>query len=194
MALSNWDCLCINHKGESIDSTFNFGNGISISCYKNWLHIYDEISWDKRSGYVKPMVVNIYEGALVYNRVHILAIRGPQNGVYFVAWKDDWNKKQLKITGVIGCGVYGFSGNRYVGVTKKALRWFSKELNKKENNQGFKYHIYDAPEMFRNMNLLNGTRFNLGDGFFSSNLKTDLQSSKPGKATAPMLIKMLTNS
>ena len=103
MALSNWDTLAVNEKGESTTAVFK-ARGMVIEIYKNWLYI-------KRGK--NQAFAHIEQGKLRLDGVEILAVRGPQQGVYCACWtqtfkklKSGDNKCTVKL--MAGCGVYGF--------------------------------------------------------------------------------------
>jgi hypothetical protein len=214
MALSNWDALMLDEHGLPMSAFWKSDSGVGIEIYKNWIHIHDELAYmESKACYTKPIVMAIQSGELQYKDLHILALRGPQNGVYLVVWKDYYTKDYKKhwVKGVIGCGVYGFAGHRYVGVTKTSIRWFQDEINKKERRYDilpypgrngkikkkkllYDHEIYDVPEEFKKMDLLNAKRYNQGDAFFTAHINTDLQATKPGKAKDTMFSKLLSNT
>lgn len=113
MALSNWDDLAFDLTGQKQQSTFRTPLGIELDIYKNWLYIRDEKAWREGGGYVHPTVMQISQGVVRYHDLNILAARGPQNGVYVLAW----HHTPEDPVGLIGCGVYGYSGDEWVGVT-----------------------------------------------------------------------------
>lgn len=207
MALSNWDTLMIDQDRKPLGGMWKSDSGIGVELYKNWIHVHDEKAYiGDRAHYSKPIIMMIEEGIICYKDIQIIALRGPQNGVYLVTWKHYYSKDYKKhwIKGAIGCGVYGFSGNRYVGVTKGAIRWFTKELKREEvhydtlwssdtrKEKKIKRHhaIYDAPDIFKNMNLIKVQRYNQGDAYIAAHINTPLQNTTPGKAKSTVMSKM----
>jgi hypothetical protein len=180
MALSNWDILMLDEKGKSLPGVWQSSLGLKLEIYKNWLHLHDEKAWYENAGfYSKPIIAKIDSGSYDYKNLHILAIRGPQNGVFVIVWEDFYSKDYKKhwVRGAIGCGVYGYTqgiSGRYIGVTKTSLRWFIKEMHKKD--------FYTIPDVFVNLDLLKGQRYNQGDAFFTCHIGTPLQNTKAGKA------------
>lgn len=126
MALSNWDDWSVDDKGKSCSGEFTSNAGVRIAVYKNWLYVYDEKAWEENSGFAKPVIMNIDEGHLQYKDVHIVAIRGPQEGVFAAVWSGYEHLDNFK--GMIGCGVYGYNGSEWVGVKQETLRWFEGKL------------------------------------------------------------------
>lgn len=116
MALSNWATLALNLDGKRIDTVGTEWPvsklGVRIEIYKNWLYVSDAKAWRDGGTYVEPIVMQINHGELNYLDWHIVAVRGPQQGVFVVATTRDGDK----LTGFVGCGVYGYDDHRWVGV------------------------------------------------------------------------------
>jgi len=191
MALSNYDSLALNEKGEPINGVITSPLGVTVEIYKNWLYIRDNKAWKKNGYFVKPTVMQINSGDITYQDLHILALRGPQGGIYVIVYYMD---KEYNPHGMIGCGVCAYIDDknhrtRFAGVTKKCLSWFKKELNKKQESWGStsawskkkgRYvtthdctmvHVhYDIPDCFRKMSFRNALRFNQGDAFLMAGL------------------------
>lgn len=124
MALSNWDTLAVDQEGKPCGGSFVFPSGISVDIHKNWIYVNDPKAWRKGSGYVEPVVMQVEEGKITYQEIHIQAIRGPKNGIYFTAWHTEYpdykidagnvqiaegSKLQDPVTvGMVGIGCYGF--------------------------------------------------------------------------------------
>jgi hypothetical protein len=84
MALSNWDTMAVNAKGEPTNGVFTSKLGVTVEIYKNWLYLRDEKAWQEGGRFVKSTVGQIESGVLTYKDVSIVAKRGPQGGVYCV--------------------------------------------------------------------------------------------------------------
>jgi hypothetical protein len=148
MALSNWDTLAVDENGESTNGVFISKLGVSVEFYKNWLYVRDEKAWQDGGRFVSPTVMQIEEGTLSYKDVNIVARRGPQNGVYAVIQTtiypptitEDCSKCKVKAKAyrheascpdfvdtkyvvMVGCGVYGYSGEEWVGVTDDSKKF-----------------------------------------------------------------------
>lgn len=97
----------------------------TIEIYKNWLTVTDTRSvvsgrWPrKRTSDVQRLRAHISEGCLQVSGWHITARRGPQNGIYVIAYAadadlvGDWADKAL----LVGCGVAGYTDptEEYIG-------------------------------------------------------------------------------
>ena len=222
MALSNWDTLSVDHSGKPLAGEYKFKNGVTVEFYKNWLYLQDEEAWkDSDASFSKPTIMQIGNGDIVYRGIHIIALRGPQNGVYAVIWHSEYQKQSEDknapyrppiITGMIGCGVYGYSNRKWVGVNKSSIKWFMKEINKQETvcmngseshkdkngkwrikrtKDYYKSPVYDIPDEFKKLDLVNSKRFNQGDMYFKQHLGIALNATKPGKSKPTTFKKLL---
>lgn len=195
MTLSNWDTMTMDVKGKTLPGEWTSPGGVKIEFYKNWIHIHDEKGWqESEASYTKPIVMHVTEGVFHYKDVQVVALRGPQSGIFAAAWHTEYAKQKKgskeyippTITGIIGCGLYGYTNRgRWIGVTKTSLRWFMKQLNKQETSidevsswssdtkkttykkYKTRSHVLDVPDEFRKLNLLTGERYNQGDAFFA---------------------------
>jgi|SRR3990172_460801 len=140
-ALSNWDTLALNEKGEPIAGGVITPAGVRAQFYKNWLYIYDDKGWHEGFGYTRPCVMEIHEGRMQYKDANILAFRGPQNGIYAVVWsgwehfdRDKDKRYGHPLRGMTGCSVYGYSEEteerdaEFVGVLPESIEWFRAKL------------------------------------------------------------------
>lgn len=134
MALSNWDTLAIDLDGNPTNGVFKSQrSGATVELYKNWIYVRDPKAWREGDGrYVNDVVLEIQHGSLCYQNIHIAAMRGPQQGVFVVCWTVDYNEKPAKYEGMIGCGVYGFDNEDWVGVTKESLDFLKEWITKGE--------------------------------------------------------------
>jgi hypothetical protein len=208
MALSNYDTLVIDEKGKSINGVFVSPLGVRVEFYKNWLYVQDERAWQAGGAHVKPTVMEVREGDIKYKDVQILAFRGPQNGIYAVVW--NWDHKKDVTSGMIGCGVYAYSGKKFVGVRKQSARWLRKKLNETytysmlmpvlSKRKGTTYDmkqkdctapLYDVPKEFQGKGLEQGLRFNQGDAYFARASGRSTPASKCGEPSTPILTQML---
>lgn len=160
MALSNWDTLAVNQTGESTNGVFVSPLGVSVEFYKNWLYVRDKQGWNKGGRFVEPTVMQVEHGVLHYKDVSITAIRGPQNGVYAVvqstvypphltedcakckakakAYRHEQNCPDFvdtKYFVMVGCGVYGYSGEDWVGVDDESKKFLVDWIQKSEQEE-----------------------------------------------------------
>lgn len=188
MALSNWDSLGIRVKQQKpIDEVAEYGKitlaDVTIELYKNFLILTDK-TVQMRDPHSHLLRIDM--GELEYKDVNILALRGPQQGIYSIVWTgSEYNNT---IDGAVLCGVYGFNQNdEFVGVTKESLKWFMRQLKA----QGDDSRLF-VPDAFKNLDLTKGKRFNPGDVYLAKGLGLDNDiATEPGKAQEPMIIKML---
>ncbi len=138
MALSNWDTLAIDLDGKPVNGVFvSPKTGIKVELYKNWVYIHDTKGWREGGRFVNDTVAEIQEGDLSIHDIHIRAIRGPQNGIFVACWTVEWPKSETGETkpiykGMIGCGVYGFEGGDWIGVSKESFKFLQDWISKKE--------------------------------------------------------------
>jgi len=160
MALSNWDTLAVDENGESTNGIFTSPNGVSVEFYKNWLYVRDKKGWQEGGRFVEPTVMQVDNGTLSYKDVSICAIRGPQNGVYAVVEstiypphltedcakckakaKSYWHEKNCadfvdtKHLVMIGCGVYGYDGEEWVGVDDESKKFLASWIQKADQDE-----------------------------------------------------------
>ena len=113
MALSNWDTMAFGTDGKPNNGTLmGFQEGTSVSFYKNWLYVHDAKAWHEECGYVKDTVAEISHGDICLSGFHIIAERGPQNGIFAVIVSTKYTgegkgiKRERRIMAGIGCSGY----------------------------------------------------------------------------------------
>jgi len=182
MALSNWDTMAVDLGGNPCGGSFASPQGVTVEFYKNWLYIRDEKAWVEGRSFVKSTVAHVNSGDLSYGDVHIVAVRGPQGGVYAVV-TSGYGEKQI---GMVGCGVYGFDGDEWVGVTAESKEFLQKFLLS-EDQEGFA----EFSDKVRAVKLGGALRFNQGDAYVADRLGEDTPASEPGQAEKPILLQAL---
>jgi len=145
MALSNWDTFAVTHTGEPIRGAFKSPNGIVVEVYKNQLYIHDDQSWTDTRSFTKPVVLEVNSGTLQYKDVHVFAVRGPKNGVYFAVWSTQYHENTKEVvdgiekevyvpptyTGMVGIGCYGYggpAGDDWVGVEQSDIDFLKEQV------------------------------------------------------------------
>jgi hypothetical protein len=179
MALSNWDTLAADEEGKPSNGALISPLGVVVDIYKNWIYVHDERAWAEGGSFVKPTVMQIEVGDVRYKDVSILARRGPQEGVYVVVVSD---RKAM-----VGCGVYGYDGDTWVGVKPESVAWFADEL-RKEVQAGDS--VLDE-ETLKKIDLLNTPRWNQGDVYLAKRLGVDVPMTGAGNAAEPIFTKLL---
>jgi hypothetical protein len=185
MALSDYVVLSQDERGKAIEGRIVSPMGIGVVIYKNGLYVQDMKSWRSTSPFASPTVMAIRQCRLIYQDMTILALRGPQDGVYVVAWHTD---SLGRPHGMIGCGTESHivdrdHRHRDTGITKGSLAWFRKELHRKEEawwTMGTKdpgsrkwilvphvthQEVHDVPDCFREARLGRSRGYNQGDMF-----------------------------
>lgn len=204
MALSNWDHFGITNTGE-FASSVKSNLGYSIELYKNWLYVRDPQAWQEGAGYISPIVMEIREGDFNYKQHRIIAKRGPQNGIFTVILKPYADTPEI----FVGCGVYGYEGDQWVGVNAESMKFLEDWINENSTmsrEEAIKLlnawqfenpteeqidHVmrpdYTFDEDVRTIKLSEGKRMNSGDVYFNKNLGLNTQPTKPGEAGKPMI-------
>ncbi len=215
MALSNWDTLAVDLKGEPQAGWFESPGGVRVEIYKNWLYVHDTKAWREKGSYSKDTVMQIQHGELHYHDVEIRAIRGPQNGVYVGCWHAEYNsdpKVPTEYTGIFGCGVYGYDDKTWVGVTPECVEFLQKfvshkermwtdeeieemvatlanpDLSPEEYRQWLQESFdFDFPEEIMGVKFDQAMRYNQGNMYFAEKVGMDLEATKPGNSEEPTM-------
>jgi len=192
MALSNWDTLAVDESGTPNGGSFTSPMGVVVEFYKNWIYVSDAKAWREGGGYVEPIVMQVQSGEIEYQDVHVLALRGPQNGVYAAVWVGFGSDA----TGMIGCGVYGYDGHDFVGVKADSVRWFRDKLAEKAADttslsEPFEYDVYDVPDSLRRVDWSKALRFNQGDAYFAARVGAATPATEPGMTNPTILSRLL---
>lgn len=134
MALGNWATLAVRFDGTVVD-TVEVGwptspAGARVEVYKNWIYVHDaRLAKGEHDYYSSDVVMEVQKGDLTYADWHVRAVRGPQDGVYVVAWfRDVGDPENPRYAGFVGCGVYGYDGNDWVGVRPSSAAHLRKVL------------------------------------------------------------------
>lgn len=119
MALSNWDTLAFNNKGESCVGTFRHKNGNWLEIYKNWAYLTSPSMWKKtKVGFRKPILASIEHGKINALGFNVQVARGDTQSACFV-FASYYDKKNTVLFGGIGC--YGYA-DRVLKVLSKLGR------------------------------------------------------------------------
>lgn len=155
MALSNYDSMAVNAKGEPTNGVFTSKLGVTVEVYKNWIYVRDPKAWQPGGSYIEPTVAQVEEGLLTYKDVHIAAKRGPKNGIYCVVTSQSYDyapprgckhcgkknepgkkEKEFHASGcpavfaaMLGIGCYAYVGQKFVGVTKAEVKFLKDWLH-----------------------------------------------------------------
>jgi len=151
MALSNWDTWAKDFDNKTVLGIFETKQ-VKVEIYKNWLYVT-----------VGDVLMTMHEGEISINDIYIRATRGPQSGVYVFCKAGYKHNNNLK--GMIGCGVYGYEDEEFVGVTQKCIEFFKKKVEIWEEE-----YCIGVPENF----TFDGKRYNQGDAYFAKKLHADV--------------------
>lgn len=118
MAMSNWDCLAYTLRGPSRNGRVTNGRGQTVEIRKNWLNVTEARTtargvWPRRQHAVshRPRA-RVTEGNLSVGDWYIVARRGPQDGIYVIAYSAAWDLEHdcyVDKALLVGCGVAGYT-------------------------------------------------------------------------------------
>ena len=152
-----------------------------VEIYKNYLHVGSPTRWNDSGGYIEPYLMHIEEGeiSLGLSSLQIKAVRGPQNGVFALVYKTDYeeidSKRWTVYRGQLLAGVYGFDDDaEWIGVSDESMDFLKKWLSN------------EMAEPFSAIDLSRAVRFNQGDAFFAAEFDTQTPTSAPGEAEATL--------
>lgn len=194
MALSNWDTLALDEKMQSINGSIKSKEGVGISIYKNWLYVHDEKAWSKSSGYTKPTIMEVWEGNIRYKDTVIVAIRGPQNGIYCIVTTPPYRGGE-KAQMMVGIGCYGFNNSGYeskwVGVSHESVTFMEKWLKSDQVTNNYLFD-HDYQQIIKTLSFDSALRFNQGDAYMFESLGYEnVMATKVDKSEDPMLLQVL---
>ena len=127
MAGANWDIFAVNESGQPSNGKFTSHSGVCVEIYKYWIYLSDDVAWREWSmdhGFIRPIIMRIDHGHVIYQDVEIWAARGPADKdlIYVAVSERD------RILGMAGIGCYAYADDgTWIGVTqedKAALREF----------------------------------------------------------------------
>lgn len=183
MALSNWDTLAVTEAGAADEITTS--RGVSIQIYKNWLYLRDPQAWREGRGFIKPTVAEIRSGDLSYADLHVVATRGPQDGVYVVAVEGSfaWQKQIL-----IGCGVYGWHPRAGHGMpVSDPEAWLGVSQESQAFLKGFAASVLEEWSATVPEGIWDAAgRLNQGDKFLAERLGLEAPRTAVGEADEPL--------
>lgn len=175
MGLSNWDTLALDENGQTSDGRLLHPEGGAAQFHKNGIRIYAKVADEYP-------VASVQEGLMNIAGFHILAVRGPQNGIFAVVHYIG-HAPNYSTVGMVGCGVYGYEGSDWTGVNKQSLEFFQDWLTNEDNA--------DIPDVFRVLNVSKAPRFNQGDAFFARLAGDTVPTTEPGQAQEPVMTRLL---
>ena len=183
MALSNWDTLAFDKNGNSTNGVFDTGK-IQVKIYKNWLYVHDSVAWEVGSGFENDTIMQLSNGDITYKNIRNAAKRGRQNSVMCMVWTDDYRKNgRDRYEIMVGCGVYGYRRNSWVGVEMETYNKLREFVTKVAEYEFSTEDVIILPD--------NPLRFNQGDAFFAKNLSIDMPVTEIGNTGNPVLEKVL---
>lgn len=127
MSFSDYHYLLLNKDGIVENDIFISPLHVKVQVYKNWLYVKDQKAWENGGQFVSPTVMEIQHGFLTYKDVLIYAKRGPNRGIYFVIWVEQYNQYHFDF--VIGLGMSAYRD--WIAYELKKLNMYSTK-NKKD--------------------------------------------------------------
>lgn len=118
MALSNWAVSALNNNGRT-DGVFNDEElGYSLKIYKAKIYIYDESASREETGLKNDLILTIEgDSSLTYQNIRIDTYKPVTNEIYVTASIGYRHNDESNFRAFAGCGVYGYHGDEWVGVT-----------------------------------------------------------------------------
>ncbi len=105
MALSNWDLLALD-EGGVCGGGLETPTGLSAMIYKDSFRVSEASDPD-------AAVLILSEGDAQFRDLMIKAVRGPQYGIYVMAWTGSRWLPEKPFKAMAGCGVYGWADDRH---------------------------------------------------------------------------------
>jgi hypothetical protein len=181
---SNYDTFCLDECGNASNGVSDKSVcGVQVEPFTNLLQVYHRAAWQPSGLSPDPVVLMVREGELSYQDVQIKAVRGPQDGVYFVTWFCSSGHSE-RFT--VGCAVHGFATqdgrwqSEYRGVAPQSVSFLAGLLDEWTS-------LGQVPGSLARYPLERGLRFNQGDLFLARMAGFQVASSLPGQAAEPIV-------
>lgn len=172
MALSNWDTIAWNEKGEPTKGILQCPNGTIVEIYKNWASIKSN-----------SLTMQFWQGQVFYKNLYLFGKRSIQSSIFLVAIHKDWNKNIMKALFGIGC--YGYVKHKWVGVKNKTIELYKKWIITLPENEYFPLEKNEIPE-FKECK-----RYNQGDLYLANEIGLECPQTEPEKPTNPIICTLL---
>ena len=180
MALSNWDTIAWNEKGETCKGGMAFPNGVTVEIYKNWAYIHDpQAHRGEKEPYAKDTVMELFTGELNYRGVGLLAKRSRQASIFLIANHSSEGRERT----LFGIGCYGYRGEKWVGVELETITEYMKWLTKAKEDASLVF--FNLPEFAK------GLRYNQGDAYFAKVLGFETPATPPGEVQPTIMSQIL---
>jgi hypothetical protein len=123
MSSSDYHSLLLSKNGIVRNNTFVTPLRIEVQVHKNWLYIKDFQAWENGGQFSVPTVMEIRHGLFTYKDVMVFAKRGPNRGIYFVIWVEQY--AQYYFDFVVGLGMSAYRD--WVAYELKKLNLYDKK-------------------------------------------------------------------
>lgn len=149
MALSNWAILGLNENGVTEGELQNKQLGYTVEIYKSWVYIRDPQAYREESGYKNDIVMKIDETSeLKYQNMYIDVWKPVSNEVYVAARTGYYHDDDSDVNILLGCGVYGYEGEEWSGVTDEHMKKLLKHLSETTVIRNHSISIPDDPDEY----------------------------------------------
>lgn len=118
MAGGNWTEFAWDENGKPTGGRLETPDKAGIQIYKNWLYLHKR----KGRGVYDGIVGEIFDGSIQYLDLNVMASRGKQEGIYFIAWHGWEHEGTMK--GIAGIGCAGYENGEWVGVLDETKKDF----------------------------------------------------------------------
>lgn len=130
MALSNWAILGIDQDGLTEGELVDEKLGYTIEIYKSWVYVRDPAGHREGNSYKDDVVMKIDDtSGLTYQRMCLDVWKPVSNEVYVAARTGYYHDEDSDVNVFLGCGVYGYEGEDWVGVTDSQLERLDEHLS-----------------------------------------------------------------
>jgi hypothetical protein len=191
MSQSDFDLLAVDESGRPTNGVSEPSPcGVQVEVFHNWLNIRDRTGWREGALTPVPIVGTFLHGELTYQDVTLLAVRGPQEGIYFVTWFTD--SRQVYATLGIGCHGWVQEGPVrgspqipvYRGILPSSLEFLNFQIQEWLSQQRI-------PVSLARVSLEQAMRFNQGDAFVTRGANFPVPCTRPGEASPPLALEWL---
>lgn len=172
ISVENYDTLVLDSSGQPTNGVSEPSLcGLSVQVYCNWLNVTASHLWRSGSITPTPVICTMMKGELTILDLSMVAVRGPQQGIYFACWF----LHNLEPMGMTGLACYGLVDDHYVGVAPGSVKfhqdtlahWISRKV---------------VPPIFDALPWQSALRFNQGDALRFTNAQLPILPTPVGQA------------
>jgi hypothetical protein len=173
MTLSDFDALSIDEQsrpgtGVSVSSPA----GVCVTVWHNWANVIDRRAWTPAAVLPMPVAATVHHGEITYLDTHVVAARGPQDGIYLATWFES----QGELIGMVAIGCL-FDGSGVLPPSVEHLRSVLVEWADADR----------VPFQLARLDFSAALRFNQGDAYVAQNAGFPTSCTPPGRAGTPLI-------